>query len=194
MNEFLWRSSCHRCYFPLKINGWNLTITQLKRNIIFQTSIFLGSMLIFRCYYVVKEKMMEKGKSEMEEEKKSWPGSFNLANFWKVESGKWSTPWRSLGKFGNFRELFRIWDLNQVVILMSIGLVFMKRWTQSWVSPIDTTWGMQSMRSSRRLGWKKEVKDVSCFVSPCGEMILRYCMSFAHMWPLLSLWTVTGWS
>ena len=35
---------------PLKINGWNLKITQLKMKIIFQTSI-LGSMLILQGVY-----------------------------------------------------------------------------------------------------------------------------------------------
>ena len=51
-----WVADCHNCIFlailqikilvtlqtctPLKINGWNLKISQLKRNIIFQTLIF----------------------------------------------------------------------------------------------------------------------------------------------------------
>lgn len=106
--------------------------------------------------------MMEKGKSEMEEEKKSWPGSFNLIQLvWKVVYSL-----KEFREIWEFWGVVRIWDLNQVVILMSIGLVFMKRWTQSWVSPIDTTWGMQSMRSSRRLGWKKQSEGCQLFCLP----------------------------
>lgn len=83
-----------------------------------------------------------------------------------LESGKWSTCLKEFREIWEFWGVVRIWDLKQVVILMSISLVFMKRWTQSWVSPIDTTWGMQSMRSSRRLGWKKQSEECQLFCLP----------------------------
>lgn len=117
-------------------------------------------------------------------------------SIWFNLCGKWSTPWRSLGKFGNFGELleFEIWI----------------RWS-FWCQSALFLWKDGPRAEYRRLTrlevcrvWevrgdlaeKNKVKDVSCFVSPCSEMILRYCMFFAHfyMWPVLSLWTVTGWS